>query len=288
MFLAGDAAHVHSPAGGQGMNTGIQDASNLARKLALVHRGLARSALLDSYEAERRPVARRVVRATHLLTSTLTLRNPAARRLRSLVLPRVTAMEPVRERIRGNLYQIRVGYRGSPIARDGVSGVRDGSPGTLGSRLCPQNGPAPGDRAPDATLLRPDAKEAIRLSQVTKGMAHDLLLLYGITEQSAEAVRGICEIADQIQGQYPQSIAVHFVVPAGTVPSRLARHGSLLLDPDSTLHRLYGACEPRLYLVRPDGYIAFRGGADSAEMLRAYLDRILVKARAFERSGVVD
>jgi 2-polyprenyl-6-methoxyphenol hydroxylase-like FAD-dependent oxidoreductase len=287
VFLAGDAAHVHSPAGGQGMNTGIQDASNLAWKLALVHRGLAHPALLDSYEAERRPVAQKVVRATDLLTSTLTLRNPAARRLRSLVLPRVTAIEPVRERIRGNLSQIRVGYRGSPIVRDGVSGGR-GAPRTLGSRLRPQKGPAPGDRAPDATLLRPDTEEALRFSQITKGIAHDLLLLYGVTELSAETARGICEIADQIQGQYPQSIAAHFVVPAGTVPSELARDGLLLLDPDRTLHRLYGAPEPRLYLIRPDGYIAFRGDADSAGELRAYLDSILVKAHAFERSGAVD
>ena len=62
VLLAGDAAHIHSPLGGQGMNTGIGDGENLAFKLALVVTGRADAALLDTYEAERRPVARRCCR----------------------------------------------------------------------------------------------------------------------------------------------------------------------------------------------------------------------------------
>src|SRR5262249_56418960 len=64
VFMAGDAVHIHSPAGGQGMNTCIQDAFNLAWKLALVHQGRAPEALLDSYEVERQPVAAGVLRMT--------------------------------------------------------------------------------------------------------------------------------------------------------------------------------------------------------------------------------
>jgi hypothetical protein len=275
VFLAGDAAHIHSPAGGQGMNTGIQDALNLAWKLALVHRGLAHPTLVDSYEAERRPVARRVVSATNLLTHTLTLRNPAARTLRNLVLPRVTSLEPARERIRGNLSQIRVGYRRSPIVREGLSEARDGTPGTLGSRLRPQMGPAPGDRAPDATLLRPDAREAIRLSELTKDIGHDLLLFQGITGRSAKSSRRFRNIAEQVWGKYPEQITVQLVLPMWTLPPGLSLDRSVFLDPDRTLHRLYGAREARLYLIRPDGYIAFRGGADSAEKLHTYLGAVL-------------
>ena len=261
------------------MNSGIQDAFNLTWKLALVHRGLAHPALLGSYDAERRPVGRRIVRATDLLTRTLTLRNPAARTLRNLVLPRVTALEPARERMRGNLSQIRVDYRDSPIVRDDLSRERGETSAALGSWLRPQRGPAPGDRAPDATLLLPDAKEAIRLSEITKDIGHDLLLFHGITERSAEVVQGLHEIADQIQARYQQSISVHLVVPGGTVPAGLSWDGSLLLDPDRTLHRLYGAYEARLYLIRPDGYIAFRSGADSAEKLSTYLDDVLCESR---------
>ena len=275
VFLVGDAAHIHSPAGGQGMNTGIQDAFNLTWKLAHVHRGLAYATLLDSYDAERHPVGQRVVRATDLLTRALTLQNPAARTLRNLVLPRLTALETVRERIRGNLSQIRVSYRGSPIVKDGLSRVRDDTLGTLAARLHAQPGPAPGDRAPDATLLLPDAKEAIRLSEITKDIGHSLLLLHGVAGRSAEVIQGLCEIDDQIRAKYPQSISVHLVVPAGSVPAGLGWDGSLLFDPDRTLHRLYGAHEARLYLIRPDGYIAFRGDADSGQKLYAYLDDVL-------------
>jgi hypothetical protein len=185
----------------------------------------------------------------------------------------------VRERIRGNLSQIRVGHRGSPIVRDDLNGERGDAPGTLGSRLRPQTGPAPGDRAPDATLLLPDTKEAIRLSEITKDTGHDLLLLHGITERSAEVVRSLREITDQIQAAYPQSISVHLVVPRGSVPAELSWDDSILLDPDRTLHWLYGAREARLYLIRPDGYIAFRSGADSAEILSTYLDDVLCESR---------
>ena len=68
MFLAGDAAHVHSPAGGQGMNTGLQDEINLGWKLALVCRGKARPELLDSYEIERLPVIKKTLFGTDVAT----------------------------------------------------------------------------------------------------------------------------------------------------------------------------------------------------------------------------
>lgn len=87
VFLLGDAAHVHSPVGGQGLNTGVQDAHNLVWKLALVARGavtgVAAEALLDSYERERRPIAQNMVRMTTLATRVLTVKHPALRALRS-------------------------------------------------------------------------------------------------------------------------------------------------------------------------------------------------------------
>ncbi|WP_308112741.1 FAD-dependent monooxygenase [Streptomyces parvulus] len=79
LLLAGDAAHVHSPAGGQGMNTGIQDGYALGRAIA--------AGRLDAYEAQRRPVARRVVAFTHRMTRVATARNAAARTARNIALP---------------------------------------------------------------------------------------------------------------------------------------------------------------------------------------------------------
>ena len=87
VFLAGDSAHIHSPAGGQGMNTGIQDAFNLAWKLALVMRDRAPVQLLGSYHVEREPVARGVLNLTDRITRMATIRNPIVQTARNILLP---------------------------------------------------------------------------------------------------------------------------------------------------------------------------------------------------------
>ena len=112
VYLCGDAAHVHSPAGGQGMNTGIQDAANLAWKLALVHRGQARISLLDSYERERRPVAQGVVSTTDRLTRLATVRSPLARRLRNVMITIAGRAGSLPQRLAKNLSELDVSYRG--------------------------------------------------------------------------------------------------------------------------------------------------------------------------------
>ena len=92
VFLAGDAAHIHSPAGAQGMNTGIQDAANLGWKLGLVVRGHAPDDLLDSYDAERRPVGESVLRFTDRAFTAATSTNPVVRGVRSRLVPRLLPM----------------------------------------------------------------------------------------------------------------------------------------------------------------------------------------------------
>src|SRR5262245_18520143 len=115
IFVAGDAAHIHSPFGGQGMNTGLQDAWNLAWKLDLVLRGRADDALLDSYTEERRPVIRKVIRTTHFLTRAMGTANPLAQAVRDTAIPVVTRLPPFRRAFVNNLSQLGVTYRGSPI-----------------------------------------------------------------------------------------------------------------------------------------------------------------------------
>lgn len=89
VFLLGDAAHVHSPVGGQGLNTGVQDAHNLVWKLAFVQQQslsvAQRERLLDSYERERRPIAAQMVRTTTFATRVITVKNPVVRGLRALL-----------------------------------------------------------------------------------------------------------------------------------------------------------------------------------------------------------
>ncbi len=130
VFLAGDAAHVHSPAGAQGMNTGIQDAWNLGWKLALVDRGLADDELLDSYEAERWPIGRFVLRFTDRATSIATSDRPSVRLIRTQLAPRVAPL--VLRFSRGRAYgfrtlsQLRIHYRGSPAVHEGQPRLRRG------------------------------------------------------------------------------------------------------------------------------------------------------------------
>jgi hypothetical protein len=111
VFLCGDAAHIHSPAGGQGMNTGIQDASNLAWKLALVIRGYASGSLLDSYERERKQVAREVVATTYRITRLATMRSPFARRVRNVLLSGADRTGWLAGRLARNLSEIDIVYR---------------------------------------------------------------------------------------------------------------------------------------------------------------------------------
>ena len=117
VFLAGDAAHIHSPAGGQGMNTGMQDAYNLAWKLALVHAGRGRDRLLDSYTRERSAVGDLVVRNAAAMTRIATLRHPAAQHMRNRVLPVLASLAPVRSALRDTLAEMNINYRGGPLSR---------------------------------------------------------------------------------------------------------------------------------------------------------------------------
>ncbi|RON47207.1 FAD-dependent oxidoreductase [Pseudomonas frederiksbergensis] len=124
-FLLGDAAHVHSPAGGQGMNTGIGDAINLAWKLASVLSGGASAKLLDSYEAERIAFARRLVSTTDRVFSFVTAEGKVADLLRTrlapFLIPKLTSFGASREFLFRTISQITVNYRGMPLS-EGVTG----------------------------------------------------------------------------------------------------------------------------------------------------------------------
>lgn len=124
-FLLGDAAHVHSPAGGQGMNTGIGDAINLAWKLAAVLSGGASAKLLDSYETERIAFARRLVATTDRVFSFVTAEGRIADVLRTRVapflIPKMTSLEAAREFLFRTVSQTTLNYRGMPLS-EGVAG----------------------------------------------------------------------------------------------------------------------------------------------------------------------
>lgn len=117
IFLAGDAAHIHSPIGGQGMNTGLHDVWNLVWKLDLAVRGRASALLIDSYNAERTPAIRKVIEMTHLMTRALATANRLAQAARDLAIPLLFRFPPFRHTMVERLSQLGVSYRGSPIVK---------------------------------------------------------------------------------------------------------------------------------------------------------------------------
>jgi 2-polyprenyl-6-methoxyphenol hydroxylase-like FAD-dependent oxidoreductase len=139
VFLAGDAAHVHSPAGGQGMNTGMQDAFNLAWKLALVVRGRCAEHLLDSYSPERSGVGDEVLKAADRLTEIGTMHNPIAQTVRNLVGHVMLGLGPVQHAIADTMTEVAIGYPRSPL-----NGPSEGGTGPKpGERVAPIAGQVP-------------------------------------------------------------------------------------------------------------------------------------------------
>lgn len=124
IFLAGDAAHIHSPAGGQGMNTGMQDAVNLAWKLAMVVREQAAATLLGSYSPERSAVGDIVLRNAGRLTDLATLAHPAAQAARNLALRFLLGLHAVRDKMAVTMSEIEIAYPVSQLSRGKSAGVR--------------------------------------------------------------------------------------------------------------------------------------------------------------------
>ena len=133
-MLAGDAVHIHSPAGGQGMNTGIMDAHNLAWKLALVASGHSPDGLLDTYGQERGPVAADVLALTHALVRLGTMTHPVQRALRNTFVPVAGRLAPIQRRAVRRISHTGVAYPASPLTYPGRN---------RGSAV------RPGERAPD-------------------------------------------------------------------------------------------------------------------------------------------
>jgi len=115
MFIAGDAAHIHSPFGGQGMNTGLHDVWNLAWKIDLVVHGHGNETLLESYSAERRPVIKNVIETTDWLTKAMGTPNKIAHVLRDAVIPMVSRLAPFQHAFVQRLSELGIAYEGSPI-----------------------------------------------------------------------------------------------------------------------------------------------------------------------------
>jgi hypothetical protein len=220
-FLLGDAAHVHSPAGGQGMNTGLQDAYNLAWKLALVVKGQAHAALLDTYEQERLPVAQRLLSTTDriftLLVSDSWVAGVFRTRVIAKVMARVMRIERVRTVAFRTISQIGIRYRKSPLSQ------------MLGE--LPEGAPVAGDRFPWLHLKLQPGGPVEDLFQKLDDTRFNLLMI----GQRAPAATLLG--ADEL-------IRVHAIPDDPANARELAR-----------VH----IAGPAFYLLRPDGHVGLAG-----------------------------
>lgn len=277
VFLAGDAAHIHSPAGGQGMNTGMQDTWNLAWKLALVHKGRARPSLLDSYTIERSAVGEMVLRNATRLTRVATLRNPIGQFFRNRIAGMLGRLSSFRRSFVRDLAEMSIHYPTSPL-----NGESSGTRWASGSVR-------PGDRFPEARLREPGTGREQRLLLLLRGPQHHLLLLPAVASEGIpEGLNDIRQRVEEIypglirqwvEQIYPGLIRAHLIVPGDSLPQEVAEFRSVWLDPTGSVRQALGTRETALALVRPDGYLGFRGQPALGEELPAYLDRYLIKGR---------
>lgn len=203
MFIAGDAAHIHSPFGGQGMNTGLHDAWNLIWKLDLAVRGRATDNLLDSYTAERRPVIKQVIETTDFLTKVMGTPNKFAQALRNTVIPMVSRLAPFQHAFVNRLSELGIAYHGSAIVEGagdrfwddsvrGGSGLRSRFLLLLTSDAQAASSEAAkqlADSFPDVVELRRTEQKGIMLVRPDGYVAYASHLLNGVGE--VEAARQI-------------------------------------------------------------------------------------------------
>jgi len=242
IFLAGDAAHVHSPVGGQGMNMGIQDALNLTWKLALVLQGIATPELLKSYHEERHTAVQRVLLGVKVATAMANFGNPLAIQLRNQMISFFGKLG-LAQRLPYAVSMLDTSYRKSPIVAEANM--------NRWSRA-----PRPGERAPDAGNLFciQDADSRRRLFSLWRQDHRHQLLIFGSPKAHPFPHFSLYSIT-------------HIVLQG--IPEQ-----GVVIDSSGEAHAAYAVTQPgTYYLIRPDGFIAFRSGSPNSGMLIEYLDK---------------
>jgi hypothetical protein len=274
VFLAGDAAHIHSPVGGQGMNTSMQDAYNLAWKLALVIKGQASPDLLDSYQAERLEVARQLVQGTDAATRMVTLRHPLAQQLRNHLMSHLSQHEVIRQRMRNEASELAIHYPNSPL------NVQHWPKAFFG-----QKGVAAGDRMPDS-LLEDASGQALRLYDLLRGPYHSLLIFPGESEQDKNLsgsdarfqplLARVLEPLQALQWEHAanKSAFIRCFWLAGDLPAQAFPGVDVFRDPEARLQHRLGIRQPAYCLIRPDGYLACRSQPARPDELKTYLSKV--------------
>ncbi len=242
VFLAGDAGHVHTPFGGQGLNLGVGDAANLGWKLAEVCAGRAPVTLLDSYETERHGVAEQVVTFTHLGASAMLLGADPRRFLRDLVFGAIETTPRARALMARRLSQLAHTYRGTPALQVGRSRLR------------------PGDRLPDYPVFDGVADGTVRLHDVVSSIGYTMLVAGGEVDDP----RGF---ATDLSARWQINLDTLVITTDWRTADRLSGVVPVLLDRGRDAAALYRR-HPVTYLIRPDRHLGYAGPLDRSDIER--------------------
>jgi pentachlorophenol monooxygenase len=267
VFLAGDAAHVQSPLGAQGMNTGLADAFNLSWKLAFYLKGFGQGALLDSYEQERRPVAEKMLYGVDMLSRASLVKLPLLRRSRDSLLKLAGSRRNISSRLLRTASQLDVHYRNSPL-------VTCGPEADVGWR---HQGPLPGDRLPDAALKSVRTGHLHQLHGLLRKPVHHLLLQLSESPEHNERLV-MYALSDRLGQEYRERVHLTVIAARATANEDVPREGTTRIwrDHEGEFASAFGD-QGRLWLMRPDGHLAYRAPVSNADDLLGYLERVLGK-----------
>jgi 4,5-epoxidase len=253
VFLAGDAAHIHSPSGGQGIVTGVQDAYNLAWKLGAILRDGAPDRLLDTYGEERLPAAREVLRTTDRTTNVFFATKTLSRLLRDYVILPVLRLPFMQERLVREMSQLDKNYRASSL-----SAHEDRRVFKMGVRV------RAGDRTPDVVLADPATRDRMSLFHLLGRCG--LVALVGSKRRAAGRTSGLIEALGRL------GVHAFALTPAAGVP--LPDKTPCLVDVHGDFRRLYGARGEFIYLIRPDGHVGLFQCPIDEDALKTYLTSV--------------
>ncbi|MBO0796679.1 MAG: FAD-dependent monooxygenase, partial [Ktedonobacteraceae bacterium] len=257
VFFAGDAAHLFIPAGGQGMNTGLQDACNLAWKLALVCRDLAPESLLDSYHEERHAVGMQAMHFSDRLFAFVRRMadQPRFKQIAQNIMRVLMPLPPTQNLLGGALSQISLHYRHTKLSL------------SQQTQNLPRHAKHAGDRVPDLELAELE-EPAVRLYELLRAPAYTLFFYISPQSPPEEHDRFI-DLARQVQHSWPEQIHTYLVLEEGLPSDDIDI--PVLIDVRRQFHTKLGAEHGSLLLVRPDGYLAFHSRASDAQHLHTLL-----------------
>lgn len=261
-FLAGDAAHLHAPAGGQGLNAGVQDAFNLAWKLAMVLRREAPATLLESYNAERHQADARVLALSDLIFRSALIESSALKAVRELLAKLLVRLSPIRRLLAANLSGLGIDYRGALKQME--------VPGTSRLQRVLKSGNSdllPGCRVPDLELLD-ENRTRERLYNLIRGSGYKLFV-YAKMKALSDDEQNVYDLMRRVKDQYGNRVQSFIILDEG-VPEAVRGEQRTLVDFKQEASSKLGIRHGSVLLLRPDGFLLSIGKlSDSYSLLES-------------------